>query len=66
MTCVLGGAIASWVQLHRIVPGEHLLAVICAHPPCASFSMGMDFSHRKGTLLEGDFGGYLFVVGYVE
>lgn len=49
MACVFGGADASWVQLHRMPPGEHLLAVVCAHPPRASFSMGMDLSHRKGT-----------------
>lgn len=62
---MLGEATASWVQLHRMVSGEHLLAVVCAHP-YASFSMGMDLNHRKGMCIEGEFGGCLFVVGYVE
>ena len=66
MACVLGRATASWAPLHRMIPGEHLLAVVCTHPPCASFSMGMDLNHRKGMHLEADFWGCLFVVGYVE
>ena len=63
---MLGEATVSWVQLQRMISGEHLLAVVCAHPPHASFSTGMDLNHRKGMCIEGEFWGCLFVVGYVE